>query len=451
MERRMDRPVDRAIRGMRGIAPVLLSALLGWSAVAAAQSSSQAQAPGTATAAATAKTTMPDAQVEASVLKALAGAPDLANQPMTTTTVYGVVTLSGTVESEALRVEAETIVSKTKGVQKVVDEMTLSGENASAQPAQPTPAPVVEGSPDSDNTGTANQSANQAGGAGYPPSTPNYPPSTPNYGSGAPGYRPPYGGQQAAYPGYAQPGYAAPPVYGAQQGGETVTVPVGTVLRMRIDQTLTSAQAKPGDVFDGIVVSDVVVAGGEVAIPRGTPVLGTVVDAKKAGALTGKGELSLKLTQVTLDGKNYPIVSDVWGHTGASKTGQTVGNAAALGAVGAIVGAAASGWRDRGEGAAIGAGAGGAAGLATSAASGGGQSYVPSEGLLTFHLTEPATVTTVSQAELDRLAQQVPASAPQPLQRRYPPVYYGPYGPVYYGPYGPAYYRPYPYGYPYRY
>jgi hypothetical protein len=437
---------------MWGIVPVMLAALLGWSAVAAAQSSIQAQAPGTATAPATAKTMIPDAQVEASVLKALAGAPDLANQPMTTTTVYGVVTLSGTVESEALRVEAETIVSKTKGVQKVVDEMTLSGENASAQPAQPTPEPVVEGSPDSDNTGTANQAANQSGGAGYPPNTPNYPPNTPNYGSGAPGYRPPYGGQQAPYPGYAQPGYAAPPVYGAQQGGETVTVPVGTVLRMRIDQTLSSAQAKPGDVFDGIVVSDVVVAGGEVAIPRGTPVLGTVVDAKKAGALTGKGELSLKLTQVTLDGKNYPIVSDVWGHTGANKTGQTVGNAAALGAMGAIVGAAASGWRDRGEGAAIGAGAGGTVGLATSAASGGGQSYVPSEGLLTFHLTEPATVTTVSQAELDRLAQQVPGSAPQPLQRRYPPVYYyGPYGPVYYGPYGPAYYRPYPYGYPYRY
>ena len=144
----------------------------GWSAVAnTAQSTDQNQAlqatapaaeQAPATAAPAAAKTMPDAAVEANVLKALAGAPDLANQPMTTTTVYGVVTLSGSVESEALRVEAETIVSKTKGVKKVVDEMTLGGENANAQTAQPAQAPVVEGSPDSDNTGSANQVQNQA-------------------------------------------------------------------------------------------------------------------------------------------------------------------------------------------------------------------------------------------------------------------------------------------------
>ena len=96
-----------------------------------------------------------------------------------------------------------------------------------------------------------------------------------------------------------------------------------------------------------------------------------------------------------------------------------------------------------GRGAAIGAGVGGALGLGSAAASGGGQVYVPSEGLLTFHLAQPATVSTVSQAEMDRLAQGVPQGAqPQQLRRRYPTVYYGP---GYYRPY------PYPYGYPYPY
>jgi hypothetical protein len=335
---------------------------------------------------------MPDAQVEANVLKALAGAPDLASQQMTTTTVYGVVTLSGSVETEALRTEAETIVSKTKGVQKVVDEMTLGGESASAQ-----------GSPDSDNT-QATQPSFSRRPASAPPQ-----------------------------------GYAPQPVYGGQEAGIAVTVPTGALLRMRIDQTLTSASAKAGDTFDGIVVNDVV-AGGAVAIPRGATVHGTVVDAKKAGALSGRGELSLQLTQVTLGGKVYPIVSDVWGHNGGDKTAQTVNNTAVGGAMGALFGAAAAGWRNRGEGAAIGAGVGGALGLGSAAASGGGQVYVPSEGLLTFHLAEPATVSTVSQAEMDRLAQGVPAGAPQRLYRRYPPPYYGP---VYYRPY------PYPYSYPY--
>jgi len=415
------------------VAPTLLAALLGWSAIAPAQSTDQTQALAPAPAPAAAPKPISDAQVEANVLKALAGAPDLANQPMTTTTVYGVVTLSGTVATEALRVEAETIVSKTRGVQKVVDEMTLGGENASAQSAQPMQASIVEGSPDSDNTETASQAANPVANQAANPS-PNEA-NGPNYGPGAPEYRRPYGGQQAPPPpGNAPRGYAQPqPVYGGQEAGIAVTVPTGALLRMRINQTLTSAQAKPGDIFDGIVVSDVV-AGGAVAIPRGSTVQGKVVDAKKSGALAGRGELSLQLTQVTLGGQTYPIVSDVWGQATGDKAVQSVNKTAAGGAIGALFGAAAAG----GKGAAIGAGVGGALGLGSAAASGSGQVYVPSEGLLTFHLAQPATVSTVSQAEMDRLAQGVPGGGAQRLQRRYPPVYYGPYGPVY---------RPYPYPY----
>ena len=47
-----------------------------------------------------AQETMPDSQVEANVLKALAGAPELASQNITTNTVYGVVTLTGNVPDE---------------------------------------------------------------------------------------------------------------------------------------------------------------------------------------------------------------------------------------------------------------------------------------------------------------------------------------------------------------
>jgi hypothetical protein len=211
-----------------------------------------------------------------------------------------------------------------------------------------------------------------------------------------------------------------------------VTIPAGALVRMRINQTLDSAKTKPGEHFDGIVVNDVS-AGGAVAIPRGAMVQGIVVDAKKSGALAGRGELSLQLTQVTLGGKNYPIASDVWAHNGADKTVQSVNSTVAGGAVGALIGAAAGG----GEGAAIGAGVGGLLGLGSSAASHSGQVFVPSEGLLTFHLAQPATVSTLSQAEMDRLAQGVPGGGPPQMQRRYPPGYYGPV------------YRPYPTPYPY--
>ena len=158
---------------LRMLQGAVLTGVLGWAAMGFAQTPAPAAK------------TVPDAQVEANVLKALAAAPDLANQPMTTTTVYGVVTLSGTVQTEALRTEAENIVARTAGVQKVVDEMTLSSETApDAQGTNPTlqsdgtmapaqgQAPVAQGSPDSDNTApsTAPSNApNQASGPSYGP------------------------------------------------------------------------------------------------------------------------------------------------------------------------------------------------------------------------------------------------------------------------------------------
>ncbi len=68
---------------------------------------------------------LPDAQVEANVLKAFAGAPQLANQAITATTVDGVVTLTGFAQDEASRTLAETLASKALGVQKVVDQLAL--------------------------------------------------------------------------------------------------------------------------------------------------------------------------------------------------------------------------------------------------------------------------------------------------------------------------------------
>lgn len=395
------------LRQLSYAAPVVLGGMLVWSA------SAMAQAPAPTASA------LPDAQVEAGVLKALAKAPDLANQAITTTTVYGVVTLSGAVETEAQRVEAETLASKAKGVQKVVDELTLGGENAVAPtgaganssspedanmaPAQGVEqAPMAQGSPESDNT----EPENPAGAQGYPA-------ATPSYGPGTPAYRQPPQGYSAS----------AQPVYGGQEAGLAVTVSTGALLRMRINETLTSASAKPGDPFDGIIVNDVV-AGGAVAIPRGAMVHGTVVSAKKSGVLAGRGELALQLTQVALAGRIYPLVSDVWGRNTGDKSVETVNKTAGGGAIGALFGAAAAG----GKGAAIGAGVGAALGLGSAAASGNGQVYVPSEGLLTFHLEQPVTIMTVSQAEMDRLSQGVPQGArPQVIRRRYPAPYYGPY------------------------
>ena len=376
--------------------------------------------------------TMPDAEVEANVLKALAASPQLADQDIHTTTVYGQVTLTGTVRDEASRDMAEQIASETTGVKKVIDQLAVGKAEASnssvnseaqaddqdsaEQGTNPTlqsdgtyaPSPNAQGQ---SNPPEDQSAENEAG----PPSHPEPPqPRSP---------RAPYGP------------YSSVPrrPYVEQRGGESVVIPSGTMLRVRVNQAMDTRRTAAGTVFDGVVLNDVV-AGNMIAIPRGTAVQGQVVDVHAAGALKGRGELALQLTQITLGGQNYPVESDVWTHEGASKTGQTVGNAVGLGAVGAMIGAVSGG----GPGAILGAGVGGAAGIGTSAASDRGRATIPAEAILTFHLAQELPVTTVSQAEMNRLASAAQLQNRQ-MQRRYPPppppppyYYYRPYYPYYY-------------------
>ena len=119
-------------------------------------------------------------------------------------------------------------------------------------------------------------------------------------------------------------------------------------------------------------------ADGAVAIPRGAPVQGTVIDARKAGALSGQGELSLEIDSVTLAGVNYPLRTQLWEQQGRDKTASTVNSAIGLGALGAIIGGIAGG----GAGAAVGAAAGAGVGIAGSASSPGGRVVVPPEAVI---------------------------------------------------------------------
>ncbi len=569
-------------------------------------------------AAQTTANTLSDAQIESNVLRALASDPQLSNQNIQSATVYGVVTLTGSVRTEPMRVSAENLVARAQGVQKVVDEMVISntavaaaGQGVPAQagagvataaaqpypqqasvaqaqqpaqgqlysslpnsaqgssqqasaaqanvaqaqvqqypeqqaypgqqyPAQPNPGqPAAEpgqiqqqypaqGYPSQSTLSQPSQGQPAAqpqqiqqypaqqypgqpapaqqypgqpaatpgqvqpnAGQGYPaqqyPSQPGQgqpysaqPSGTPNVAPGAvpgvapgvaPGQGQPYAGQ--GYPAQTQPGQAAqaqsqaqvqaqpgqgytpaaPPAGGApaeaagrqplypgyapaspaasNEGGQVAGIPVtvagGAMLRVRINRGLDSNHVSIGEAFDGTVMTDVV-AGDEVAIPRGATVTGVVVGAHKAGLFKGEGELSLQLNSVTLGGRVYPLTSLVWAHTGADKLPGTISSSVGLGAVGALMGGAFGG----GVGAAVGAAAGAGAGMASSAAVPRGALVIPPEAVLTFRIAASVRVMTVSEAEMERLSYQAgpPPQAPPPQG---PPGYYSPYG-AYYGP-----------------
>jgi hypothetical protein len=405
----------RTIRNLGGIV------LAGGFAVGAAGAIAQGASP------------LPDAQIESNVLKALAGAPELSSQNVQSSTVYGVVTLTGNVHDETLRTQAENLAARATGVKKVVDELTL-GDTPAPSPAGDQPMQAQGDQPDASQ---GSQPVLQSDGT-YAPA-PNGSGSAPapedQAGMGQNGAPPPPDG---GYPQQGPPSGRQPlgqnygpqqpntPIPGGQRAGVQVTVPPGAMLRIRINRGLDSNHIQLGTNFDGTVLTDVV-ADNAVAIPRGATVTGTVVDAKKAGVFKGEGELSLQLTGLTLGGKVYPLSTDIWERNGRDKTAGTVNNTVGLGAIGALLGAVAGG----GEGAAIGAGVGAGAGLAGSAASPRGQIIIPPESVLTFRTAAPETVSTVSEREMQRLSYAAgPQQPPRPGRVRYYSPYYG----YYYGP-----------------
>ena len=421
----------------------------------------------TAAGAQTAGTTVPDAQVEANVLRQLASAPELSTQDIQSSAVYGVVTLSGVVQSEELRTKAENLTARAQGVKKVVDELTLGDPAVAATNPQGDPNQQMQGDPNAQPNGAPNPNAAPDQGApgpgmvlqsdgtyapaagqdgnmapvpdqGAPQQVNNEQPSQPGGNDqGQPGYPngtpAPYGEQGPPPPPRQPMGYAPGPdgvppggPYAGQRAGLQVTVRAGTPMQIRINRGLDSQNVQVGTTFDGTVMNDVV-SNGAVAIPRGATVQGPVIDVKKAGVLKGRGELSLQLTGLTLGGQVYPLQSAVWDANGRDKTTSTVNRAVGLGAVGALFGAVAGG----GAGAAIGAGIGAGAGVASSAASPNGRVVVLPEMILPFTLAQAATVTTVSQQEMARLSYAAGPSRRPAMRRYYNPNYGYYYGPAY--------------------
>jgi outer membrane biosynthesis protein TonB len=363
-----------------------------------------------------------DGDLQSQVASALAHDAALQGQQIKAYTSNGVVTLTGTVQNEQQRQEAETVAASVQGVSGIQNSLNVADGSDRAQTPPPPPAETQQAQPEqAPPPPDAQQSQAPAATQQMPPPPPPDQPAQPRTP-----YQPGYGQQPSGqYP--AQQGYQNYPP--PQQTSGPVTIPAGTLLQIRLSEPLDITRVQDGATFQATAASDVF-EGNVLAIPRGAVLQGSVVHVKKPGALGGSGELQLQITSVDLGGRMYPVTTDLWSNKGPSKAGYTAGNTAG----GAIAGAIIGGIIGRGPGAAIGALAGGGAGMAASAATNGPRLYLPAETLLNFHLANATTVQPVSWQEAQRLEQSAPR-----LQRR--TVYMAP-------PYPYGY--PYPYPYPYR-
>jgi len=166
-----------------------------------------------------------------------------------------------------------------------------------------------------------------------------------------------------------------------------VTIPEGTSFSVRLIDSIDSEKNKTGDRFRASLESPIV-AQGRVIVPKDADVDGQILDLKSAGHFAGRSEIALALTGLSFSGKSYEIETDQYKKEGASRgtrTAETVGGGAA---VGALIGGLTGG----GKGAAIGAGIGAGAGTGVQAVTRGQQVRLPSESVLEFRLSAPVTV-----------------------------------------------------------
>jgi hypothetical protein len=168
---------------------------------------------------------------------------------------------------------------------------------------------------------------------------------------------------------------------------QIVTIPVGTVITVRLGETLSSKESSAGQSFSATVAEPVTVEG-KTVIEKGAAARGTVVDAKGMGHFKGGALLEVRLSSVTINGKETSVDTGMVARSVAGKGKRSAGFIGGGAGAGALIGALAGG----GKGAAIGAAAGAGAGTAGAAFTGNKEIVLPAEQPLTFKLKQAIEV-----------------------------------------------------------
>jgi len=331
-----------------------------------------------------------DAQVASDVQNKINGDGSIPDKQLNINANNGVVTLTGTVASDAARNAAANDAAQIEGVKTVVNNLEVAPTSAANQTTQPQeqasnnppPPPVREERRPSPSTryrssrsSSSKSASNNGGDTGLRTTVPSGS-SNGNASSGNSGSS--YDSSQST----------APPVPTPVPLPQKVTVPAGTQISVRLNDEVDSEKAQVGDVFHGSISAPVTI-GEETAIPTTADVEGRVVDVKSAGRFAGQSVLTLELTKLTMNGKTYTLQTSQWTKSGNGRGKSTAAKVGGGAAVGAVLGGIFGG----GKGAAIGAAAGAGAGTGVSAATKGQQIILRPEAVIGFQLQGPITVT----------------------------------------------------------
>jgi hypothetical protein len=315
-----------------------------------------------------------DGQATSQIQSKLNEDSGLQGKAITVQTTGGVVTLSGTVDSEAQRAAAARYASAVPGIKQVVNNLQTASVQPDRAPVASTPASgklAAKPRPSPAIRRTEKPSAPMAARTPPPVADSMQPEVNPAPAPAA---------QAAAAPAPPPP---PPP--------KKVTVASGTSVAIRLIDPIDSETAQPGETFRATLDAPLPTDGD--AVPSGYDVKGHIVEVKSAGKFAGQSLLVLRLDSITLSGRAYGVETDPYKRQGSNRTTNTAEKVGAGAVIGAIIGGIAGG----GKGAGIGAAAGGGLGGGVQAATKGQQIKLPSETVLSFTLTQPLTVTLPEQ------------------------------------------------------
>ncbi len=325
-----------------------------------------------------------DAQIASDVQGKIASDKSVQSHQIAIQASNGVVTLSGNVSSDAERAAAAGDAAQVAGVRTVVNNLENSAPtDAAAQPPQEQ-QPVAEqpAQPEPTQKSSAARASNgdHSSSRSRRPSALHDRDSADSHDTMAAAAPPP---APPVAPAPVAPATPPPPPAPVK-----VTIPDGTMLSVRMIDTVDSETAQPGQVFRASLDSPITIDD-NVVVPAQADIEGRVVDTKSAGRITGKSDLAVELFKLSFNGRTYSIHTNQYSREGSSRTKSTATRGIAGGALGAIIGGLAGG----GKGAAIGATVGGGAGVGSTAIHKGEQIKLTSEQVLTFSLQSPLTVT----------------------------------------------------------
>jgi hypothetical protein len=302
------------------------------------------------------------------------------------TSANGEVTLSGTVPSDAARLDAYKLASQTAGVAKVNDQMSVGLAQPSnlAPPSEPSAS-----APDlAANKGAEKSRERKTSRAQKPlkPQDQSLPMQAVAVDNPSLQTAPPEIAANTAPQPNVVPVAAPAPVPPPQP--RNVVIPASSTVSIRMIDRVDSSVNHAGEIFHASLDAPLVV-GDSVVVPRGADVYVRLAAASSAGHMKGKSELHLELVKMDFQGRSYGLVSDTYSQSGSSRGANTAKKVGG----GAIVGALVGGLLGGGKGAAIGAGVGAGGGAVYQGATKGQQVKVPSETKLDFELSQPVTIT----------------------------------------------------------